>query len=88
MNTLLSEQEKSALRGIIESPLMQKAFVEVLRGTYIDKSGAATLEQCAMAHNYTEGARAALNRLVMLAEMKDVPEQSVGATRRFRPTND
>lgn len=87
MTHILSQIEKEALRATLESPLMQKAFAEVLRATYIEKSGAATLEQCAMAHNYTEGARAALNRLIILAEIKD-PEVSVSTTRRFRPTND
>lgn len=87
MSHTLSQEEKTALRATLESALMQKAFAEVLRSTYIEKSGAATLEQCAMAHNYTEGARAVLNRLIILAEIKDT-EISVSTTRRFRPTND
>jgi len=65
---------------------MKKAVAEVLRSIYISKSGAATLEQCAMAHNYTEGARAAFNTLFLMAEMKE--EVSVSSTRRFRPTKD
>lgn len=87
MTYTLSPEEKATLRATLESALMQKAFAEVLRSTYIEKSGAATLEQCAMAHNYTEGARAVLNRLIILAEIKDT-EISVSTTRRFRPTND
>lgn len=65
---------------------MKKTIAEVLRSIYISRAGVATLEQCAMAHNYTEGARGAFNSLFMMAEIQN--EVSVSSTRRFRPTKD
>jgi len=87
MTTLLSNIEKQELLMILESPLVKKAIQEALVSTYREKAGAVSLEQAAMAYNYTEGARGILNRLLGMAEIKEEVAASTNA-RKFRPTND
>ena len=86
-HTPLSNADKQDLRTVLESPLFRKVMQEALTATYREKAGAASLEQAAMAYNYTEGARGVLNRLLGMAEIKEELAASTNG-RRFRPTND
>jgi hypothetical protein len=87
MSIQLNTAEKEELRNILSHPLMKRVFSEALVGTYRDKAGAASLEQCAMAYNYTEGARGILNRILNMGEIKEEMAANVNQ-RRFRPTVD
>ena len=81
-HTPLSNEEKSSLKTILESNVMQKALMEALGSVYRDRAGASSLEQCAMAYNFSEGARTVLNRLLALAEIKE--ELASPPVRRLR----
>lgn len=72
---------------MLESPLLKKVFAEALNATYRDKAGATSLEQAAMAYNFTEGARGILNRLLGMADIKEEVSATTN-TRKFRPTTD
>jgi hypothetical protein len=87
MNTLLNNYEKQDLRVMLENPLLKKSFVEALNSTYREKAGATSLEQAAMAYNFTEGARGILNRLLSMADIKEEISATTN-TRKFRPTID
>lgn len=84
--TLLSKQEQADLRQMLEGRVMQKAFMEALGEVYREQSGSSTLEACAMSYNVTEGARSVLNKLMILAELKD--DIVAPNTRRLRPIRD
>lgn len=86
MKNTLSLMEQQDLKALLQAPTITKAIEEALNGVFREKRGAATLEACAMAYNYTEGAVAVMMKLHALAEIKPTFEGST--TRRFKPTND
>jgi hypothetical protein len=82
MKTLLSKEEQAELRQMVDSNIMQKAFMEALGDVYKEQSGSSTLEGCAMSYSVNEGARSVLNKLMLLSESKK--EVSIPNARRLR----
>lgn len=84
--TLLTEEQKSDLRGMLESTLMRKAIDEALSAVFRERRGQQTLEGCAMSYNFNEGAFSVLNRLQGLADI--APSHAAPSARRLRATID
>ena len=61
-------EQKRALRGMIEQPMVMDALTDALRGVHKDKGEAHTLEAAAMAYSYTQGAGKLLEHLFRLCE--------------------
>ena len=86
MTTLLTKDQQNDLRAMLETPTMRKALDEALSGVFKEKRNQVTLEGCAMAYNFNEGAFAVLNRLQALAEI--TPGYEAPSARRWRATKD
>ena len=78
--------EQQDLRALLQTPTLTKAIEEAVNGVFRERRGASTLEACAMAYNYTEGAVAVMMKLYAMAEIK--PSFEGSTARRFKPTND
>lgn len=78
--------EQQDLKALLTSGTMIKSIEESLNGVFRERRGASTLEACAMAYNYTEGAVAVMMKLYAMAEIK--PSFEGSTARRFKPTND
>lgn len=76
-----TEPEKTELRAVLNTPLMQKALQTALSDVLATTYGATTSESAALAYKVAEGARMLVSQLFANVDVKAV---QASAHRRFK----